>query len=459
MWKLLLRNRLQMGRNRLTQAPPGARRGLSLVVALAGMALLVAGMDIAQGVATDEDPVAAVRQIVFWLNVLHALVFSYTTFEVLFRSSEVRVLAPLPVRMSGYFVYTWLRTLWLHALLLVPSLLLTLPLVAEGHATLFAYAALSFLLTFAAGVPLSVLLHLLAGRSLLSGSTRLKQQLIGGIAPTESAFLFYSPALALAGTLTSAVALDLVLRVWLEVGNPKPLLFATAAVAAVAGACTRASSRIFRDAYERMLPRFWETEILPPYHEEHLPRRIVGLSLARRLRGPAAEIFSKDLIQMRRRHRVDGVVYAAFFALALLVNLRAEHADMLWAWNVLLIGLATGAVFNPAARLLGPDLESAWVLRSQPIPRRAFFIGKMTVALLQQAPAAALGAIAAAVGPGGPLAALAALLVGSAVGLTAAAVSLVVGLRSFPTIRPLAWGLRLGLFGAAALCVSFLPPL
>jgi hypothetical protein len=459
MWTLLLGNWRRMAANRLGSLPLGARIAGALVLVGAMAALVLAGSSLADDLLHGEDPEAGVRQLVFWLNVGHALVFSYTVFEALFRAPEARVLAPLPVEPAGYARYAITRIVGLHLLLLVPSLLVVLPLGPAGRPDLLAYAALVFGLTAAAGVPLALLLHLLAGRSLLGGDTGLKKMLSGGLAPSESAFLFYSPALALAGTMTIAVGVDVALRIWLDVGNAKPLLFAAAIVAAVAAGCVRESARVFRAWYAIILPRFWETEILPPYHEEHLPRHVTGLGSARLLSGLAADIFRKDLIQMRRRHRVDGLVLVAFVVALLVVNLRADGAAPLWAWNALILAAGAATLFNPAFRLLGDDLESAWVLQAFPIPGAAVLRGKMLVIVVQQAPALLLGAVAVAVGPAGPVAALIALGIGGAAGLAIGAASLAVGLGVFPTVRPFAWTVRLAVAGIAAACIAALPPL
>lgn len=456
MWRLLASNRARMARNRLSRQAPLARVAVVTLAGVAAAGLLLAGRSLGADVLADEDPAAAARALAFWLATGVAMLASYTVLEALFRSDEARVLAPLPVEPAAWARYTVGRVATLHAALLVPPLLILAPLALDAPEAALA-GAVVVTSTLLVAVPVALLAHLLAGGAMLSGGTDLKKRLSGGLGPPEGAWFFYSPAIALAIALTSAVGFDLAARLATDVANPKPLLAALAVALVAAFAATRAALRTFTAHYAAILPRFWEAEALPPWHEEHLPRHVRSLGAARLLAGRAREIFTRDLVQLRRRHRVDGVALVLWGAACALVQARSDGAAPV-GWAIALVA-AGGVLFDPTFRVVGGELDPPAAGRSLPLTDGELLRARLLLGAVLQAPALVLAALAAALGPAGPLGAALALLVGGAISLGVGALSVRLAHAAAPQIRPVAWSIRLGALGAFAAATALLPPL
>lgn len=453
---ILASNRARMARNRLSRQPALARVAVIGLGVAAAFGLVMAGRGLADDVLAAGDPGAAARELGFWLAVAFAMVASYTVLETLFRTDEARVLAPLPVEPAEWARYTVGRVLLLHAPLLAPALLVLAPLV-DRAAPLGLAAGAVVVLTAVVAVPVALLAHLLAGGAMISGDTDLKKRLAGGLGPSEAAWFFYSPALALAATLVATVLFDLAARGSLEVANPKPLLAAGAVAVALAAWSVHTALRTFAASYASILPRFWQSELLPPWHEEHLPKSVPGLGAARLLRGAAREVFVKDLVQMRRRHRVDGVALVLFGGACALLHARSASEGG-WAWGALLVAVG-GGLFNPAFRLLGAELEPPSAGRSLPIAAGDVLRAKLLAVAVKQTPAVVLATAAALLGPDGVVGAALAFVIGAPLALGVGALSLRLGLAAFPSVRAVAWSVRLGTLGAVAAAVALLPPL
>ncbi|GMV39694.1 MAG: hypothetical protein AMXMBFR64_14100 [Myxococcales bacterium] len=451
--RLLAENRARMARNRLSRQPVAARLTVGAVGLGAAAGLLLAGGGLADAVLEASDQAGAARELGFWLAVALAMITSYTVLEALFRTDEARVLAPLPVEPRAWARYTAVRVALLHLPLLAVALLVVAPLSLRA-APLGLAAAAVVALTSAVAVPFALLAHLLAGAAMLSGDSDVKRRLAGGLGPSEAAWFFYSPALALAATLVATVVLDLAARASLQVGNPKPLLLAGAVALVAAAAAIRSALVSFAASYASILPRFWQAEIVPPWREEHLPSHVRGLWAARLLEGSAREVFTKDVVQLSRRHRVDGVALVLFASACALLHARGAG----WEWGALLVAVG-GALFNPAFRLLGPELEPPSAGRSLPVAAGEIARARLLAVAVLQAPALGLAAAAGLLGPDGLGGAALAALVGAPVALALGALSVRWGLAAFPAVRPVAWTVRLGALGAAATAIALLPPL
>lgn len=455
MWRLLAANRLRMARNRAGGQSALGRAAVLALGAGAAAGLLLAGRSLGADVAAAQDPPAAARELAFWLATAAAMIASYTVLEALFRSDEARVLAPLPVEPGAWARYTVARVALLHAGLLVPPLLVLAPLLAWSPAAALAGAAV-VVCTLLVAVPVALLSHLLAGSAMLTGDSELKRRLSGGLGPPEGAWFFYSPAIALALALVATVVFDLLARLAADVGNPKPLLAALTAAAAVAAVATRKALHTFEARYAAILPRFWESEILPPWHEEHLPRHARGMGAARLLHGAARHAYERDLLQLRRRHRVDGVALAVWAVACALLQARSDGAAPV-GWAVALVA-AGGVLFDPTFRLVGGELDPPAAGRALPLTDGELLRARLLLVAVFQGPAVLLAALAAALGPAGPLGALVGLAGGAAISLGLGALSLRLTLVS-AHVRPVAWSVRLGAVGAFAAAVALLPPL
>jgi hypothetical protein len=426
--------------------------GLAATVGLAALALAVLagaaslGARLFDGVDADALP-HAVRAATFWFNTAAALVYSFTVFEGIYRSRGQRLRVVLPVDPAQWFQATALAALLAHAPLLLLALCLFAPLLTSAEPALFGFAIASVGLVFAAGLPFALALHLKAGQSLLAGPTALKASLTQGLVAAEAALLFYAPALALAGILVVSLGIEVLLRLWWEVQGPAPLGIAIGASLAVAVASLRAGRAAFDGSFATVLARFWETEIVSPFADDHLPRPPWALGLLDGTR--CAALFRRDLVQLRRRHRLDGALTAlAAVATGLAAARTTSPPGWQDPWLVLVLALLT--VLDPAGRLAGPELENRWTLRTLPLSSWAPLVSKLAAAGVVQAPAIALGAVAAALGSGSLVTGGVVLCASVATALPYQAASLAVGLRALPGGAAARWSVRL-LTSAAAL--------
>lgn len=413
-----------------------AGRGPSLAVALlalVGAAALAAAIDATvQSDLSLADPSvlhATVREQSFWYLVLASLIFSYTTFETLFRAPDTRFVSRLPIRGRSRWLDLCARSLALHLPLLFPGLTLAASLLLRGVAPLAAHVALTHGLIFALGLTASARLHLLAGRSLLGEATAFRHAVAGGLVSDDAAYLLYSPAASLTVTLLSAVVLDALLSRSLGLGtlpaSPGLTLTLAAAITAAAFFLVRDAAREADRTLPFVVPRFAELDIAPPYREDGLPAHTPGEGLAPLIPPTARPYFLNNLRQLRRRHRLDRVLlwlYAAWLARAVLfAHPGTSAADRVTST---LIGLTVliGIFLVSAFRLRGPELAAPALDATLPLNRRAALVGELAASIIHPAWATALAALAVTVASG-PLAGLATLLLGAALAsaLTAAA--------------------------------------
>lgn len=444
-----LRNRLRSGGRAALAlgAATGAALALGAALVLAGSRVVAAG---------EQAPSAFANEVferTFWVNALLAFVMGFTTFEVLFRSEEGRRLEALPLPGGVLFADRALALLALHTPLLLAALLFQAPLLGRQPA-LFAYTALVHGATWLLTLCVGTWLHVLAGRSLLGGGSAAKEFLGGGYHLNEAAFVLYSPAAAFAVALFAAIPIGLFARP-LALGGGAGLPLATLAMVVVASAwALRRAADVYARGWRFIRARFTEAEILPPWRETDLPRRVSGAFVERWLAPPLRGLYRKDLLQLRRRHRIDLLLVGVAALGFVLFHLRTLlPSGPLLAWDAALLLLAVGALLTPAYKLAGDELEPAGFLRALPAPLGAVRRAKLLVALTHQVPVVVVAAacyLAATRDPAGAAALLAGGLATSAA-LSALFLRLALGPRRRGAW--LGWAFR----GAVATAALLLP--
>ncbi len=342
----------------------------SLGITAVGLAAIAASVWLAQGWAVEASgDVKRVRDHLFWLAVLQALVFAYTTFEVAFRADDRRFVGLLPVPGQTRWLDLSIRNLVVHVPLVAPGLGYAWGLAGSGSADLALYAVGLLLGTFALGVPLCGWLHLKAGLSLLAPPGAGRKMLAGATVPAEAALLLYTPALGLAGTLTGVLVMDGVLRRALM--DPDTSVATTAssvlgAAAVIGGVLIIRAAQEASGTLHRVVARFSEVDVPGPYREDGLPERCPGIGWSRLLSSESRPFFERDLKQLRRRYRLDRILIwlTGLWALRLgwvSTDLAETHRE-LW----LLGGLATVLACHGPLATEGRELGSRWLRAALP---------------------------------------------------------------------------------------------
>ena len=331
-------------------------------LALLGRTLVAGSTSAVPGAATLIDE-TLVRDQVFWLGTLAALIYSYTTFEVFFRAPDARFLATLPLSGAHRFDDLFARAVVMHLPLVFPAVayaaaLFLSPLAGAAQAGL--YTLIVGLVQFAVGLCLAIVLHLSAGRSLLSKGTEIRKLLAGMSVPDDAALLVYAPALGLFGTLVLGIFIDLAFRDAIFRGKATmlvPVLLVSLAAAVFAVVRAR---KIAQESLHLILPRFSEVDVPPPYREDGVSKSVPGERLARFLPPSASPYFMRDLRQLRRRHRLDRVLLWVFAGavLKLVHDVPAVRSPVVPA--LLALALMQGVFIVSAFRLRG-ELASRWL--------------------------------------------------------------------------------------------------
>lgn len=411
----LVRFRLRALARRIGLGRPGG------AVALA--AWLVAGAGVLAGLGflgahlaeVDAGLERAVRDRIFWLTTLGTLVWSYTTFEILFRAPDARFIGPLPIRGATRFDDLFVRAFVIHLGLLVPTAGYALGALGDGHPEAAAFAALFGGSLYLFGLPVSLFFHLWAGRSMLGGPSELKRILAGAVVADDAALLIYAPALGLLVTLVAGIVLELIYRDVAFRGLESMLAPALAAVLALAFVAYRTARGIADAHLHRILPRFAEADTPPPFHDDGVKAKTPGEGLAPRLPTAARAFFLRDLRQLRRRHRLDRILLVVFLAALLKVHLGTKLAEPLLT-NLAALTLANGLFLLAAFRLRGRELGAPALDRTLPLQPRPAATGRLLAIGIYPFWTAILAALATLTG-GSPLAALATL--GAGLGLVA----------------------------------------
>jgi len=308
-----------------------------------------------------------VEQWAFWCAAIVALVSGYTTFEFVYRNRLLRQIRSLPVPPNTLFYWLVRRLFVLHSPLLLVPLLTGMPLLIHGHSTEYGLGMANALAAYGWGLSGAVFIHLWTGRSLLTGATSFKAYLAQGFGPPETAFLFYSPAMALLGTLCVVVLTDLSLRAGLLLDKWTPLAVLVVVLSILSIVGLRWARVLFEQWSHRFLPRFEEAEIVPPFKEGRLPKRVFGQSLMPLVTRAVRPLWLRNLRQSRRRFRiVVPLLVLAQLALVLLAIRVQDSVNVGWQLGV--VASLMGVVFfTPAFRICGRDVDTRYDARALPI--------------------------------------------------------------------------------------------
>ncbi|MFT7583313.1 MAG: hypothetical protein ACI9MR_005000 [Myxococcota bacterium] len=387
----------------------------------------------ATDVALPADVVNdAVRERVFWLSTLMVLIFAYTTFETFFRARDLQFMATLPIRGRTRYYDLLVRALIGHLPLLLPVGLYGVGLFRAGLVTQaqFSWALAGTL--YLVGIPLCTWLHLLAGRSLLGDAGGLKRHLASGLVADEAAALIYAPAAGLLITLVCGIFVDLTLRDAFFAGKAERVLPVLGISAAAAVAAAIHSGRISDAWLHRILPRFSELDVPPPFRDDGVKKRIGGEQMAAWLPAASRPYFVRDLRQLRRRFRLDKILLWVFGAALIRLNIFSGDAGSASVvTNVLALGIFVGVFLGGAFRVRGRELASPWLEQALPIDRGAARLGRLSVDLIYPCYALAATTVSLLVG-GAFVEALWLFIAGAALVVTLVTTSQLLAERAFP---------------------------
>ncbi len=341
---------------------------VGLVVGLLGVgAALMWGGEAVLRPAELEGLPFRVEQWAFWSMTLAALVFGYTSFEVLYREPVARRIGTLPIPSDALFWWKVIAVYRVHLPLALVPALSGVSLLQHGHTAAWLTGVGAAVGALVWGLAAAIYAHVWAGTSLLDGGSDLKGYLAQGFGPPETAFLFYSPAMALTAALSIGMLCDLALGTALDKGLWKP--FQTIAGGFTVGALVAiwAARRRFVAGWHRIAPKFEDAEVLPPWREGELPRTYAGERLGARLSVSARRLWRRDLIQYRRRYRI----VVPMLVVVSLVLFWWGAGTVAEAGGGLRLALATVAVavvaFVPVFRVAGPELGARFDARALPV--------------------------------------------------------------------------------------------
>jgi hypothetical protein len=369
---------------------------VSIVGALVG---LVALGDLLLQPTQSAGLSARIENWSFWCSTTAALVFGYTSFELLYRDAVSFRLARLPVNPSSLFIFKSAKLYRAHLPLILLPATTGVTLLWSGHTQeyLVAVAVTSSVLVW--GLATSIWVHMLAGRSLIRGASDFKGYLLQGMGPPETAFLFYSPGLALVIALSMGLFTELSLRTGLEKGIWKPLIVLAGGFTVAAIWCFLHARRIFMAHQHQIEPRFRDAEVLPPWREGELPRTYLGQGLAALLPGSLAPIWHRLIVQYRRRFRI-AIALQVVSAAALGIYILSTAQSLGGIERIAVVAITIGVlVLLPSFRACSGELGQRFDYRALPISRRAVISCHWLLALLEWVPLMVV-AIAAAMAAG-----------------------------------------------------------
>jgi hypothetical protein len=374
---------------------------LLAVLGLVTAGLLTLGHTLAGTTAPTPDEVSNTS---FWFGILQSLILCYTTFELVFRAPDARFLAPLPLRGGRRFDELVVMAFTVHLPLLLPSIAYALALADHGATALAGFAFAYPFVAWFVGIPLSMALHLLAGRSLLGGSSHLKKMMAGSVVADEAALVIYAPALGLLVIAVGGIFAELALR-QAFVRNDATTIAGIGIGAAVAVALLwRTGRRVADQHLHHILPRFAEADVPPPYRDDGVARSLPGAGFAGVLPLPARPHFLRDLRQLRRRYRLDRLLLwvtpaVAWYAASGLPGDASALPPLLAMFGLWLV-----IAFTSGFRLVGQELAAPALERALPLAAGPMRLGRFAASALHPLQAAFAFALGTALGGQGPAA-------------------------------------------------------
>jgi len=359
----ILRLQRAVGRNRWR-----ALGRLGQLGVLAGLVGAVVGLVLAGDALLRPGDLEGLERRVelwaFWCMTAAALIFGYTSFDVLYRDEAASRLMLLPVRPEAMFVWKVIKVYCVHLPLVLLPVASGFTLITHGQVAAWGQGVGACLGALVWGLAAAIYAHMWAGQSLLDEATKLKGYMASGFGPPETAFLFYSPAMALVGALSVGILCDLGLTTGVTRGIWGPMIVVGGALTVAAGVALVTAQRIFVADHHKISPRFADAEVLPPWREGALPRHYFGEELGRYLPASAQPVWRRDILQYRRRFRV--VLPLLFVAAAVLAIYALNTADTPGGpLRTALVAMVLGVtVFTPVFRLAGPELGTRYDSRA-----------------------------------------------------------------------------------------------
>lgn len=328
------------------------------------------------------------RQLLFWFNIIQVSLISYTVFEGIYRRSDAALLLPLPIVPQSWFWQIFRDLLVKHAPVAITGIAVAIGVGLAVGVELGLSWMLGCLLLFVSQLVFSCWLHLRLGNTLYeSKPDPLRVMLTQGLAATQAAYLFYSPAIAFAMGAVCALSIDVVFRLFAETSSPLPWVILVGIALFGTAFALRSALAAFSSGFAKILPRFWETEIVDPFRETYLPKPPRALALSRLLPPEVRPLFWLYLVQLRRRYRVDALSYVVVLVILAVVILRNPNPSLMtWFFDVMLAFWANILFFYHVPRILGPSISADSLTRSLPISLSALLTAQCTVAILAMWP-------------------------------------------------------------------------
>lgn|GEM_PF-1308646 len=365
----------------------GPRLALGSIAWILAIILLIAGLVAAGQALASGGPVTAdsVSDTVFWIGILQALLYCYTTFEFIYRAPDQRFLGALPVKGGPRYDELMVVALVAHLPLLLIPLAYAYGVYESGQTELAAFAILYPTISLLTGVPIAMALHLLAGKSLLAGGSALKKMLAGAVVADEAAMLIYAPALGLLIVAVLGLFLEVALKLALARHDTGTVIGLAIGAGVVMGFAWRAGRKVAAEALHRILPRFSEADVPPPFRDDGVARHLPGASLARFLPTTARPYFMRDLRQLRRRFRLDRLL---LWVTPLLGWKVAADAGDAWLVLVAVVAVFVVVAFTSGFRLVGKELSAPALDQALPLAPRDLTIGRLAASVLHPLQAA-----------------------------------------------------------------------
>lgn len=431
-----------MGKLGVVLGALGATAGLML----AGAALLRTG---SPGVERRVEMWA------FWCMAATALVCGYTSFEVLYRDATSRRLDILPVDPSALYRWKLMEVYRRHLPLILLPAASGVPLLLVGDHGGWIRGVGSTGAVLVWGLGAAVYAHVWAGQSLLEGGSRLKGYMAQGFGPPETAFLFYSPAIALTAAISIGLLADLAIGTGIQRGIWGPLQVVAAGLTVAVLLGLRGAGATFRQSHHLISPRFEDAEVLPPWREGELPRRYFGEDLGRLLPEALRPLWRRDLVQYRRRFRIMPPLLV-LSAIALIAYALSTSDSAGGATRVALVTIVVGVVvFSPVFRVCGPELGTRFDARALPVRGADERRVQWLLAASEWGPLALVATLASLLAGFG-LGALGVLAAVSLAFVVTQAIVIPRALEASPELGALAFGAKGGLVLLASLCATLI---
>lgn len=375
---------------RYGQTPAGLTVGFVLALgALVLLGLAVVPTTVTRG--TPEDPGGTVLEMAFWLTCLASAVTSFRVMEALYRTGDVHLLAPLPVRPSPLFAYRMLGRLFEAVLVALCGSALFVPVLWRGDAALFGACAWVWFTGLVSTAVLGMAVQLYAGVSNVRGS--------GDLGVSGQAAFTMAPGLALGISVAFILLQKLVAEEFLRGGlNRGAQVGISASLGAIAVSAVLAW-RWFTTAFYPALAAFLQGDlyVVDVGYEYFKEGPLVPRGWERIMPVELVPLVRRDQLQYRRRYTLARLL-VWLVAVGLAVLLLVREGESLPRGLLLGLPMIVLVVFaNPWGRLYASELERG-MSATLPLAPGLHHRAKGLVAMRETATLAAVLALAIALG-------------------------------------------------------------